>query len=263
MDNIIRKMCEIVLLLINRKKKTHYGDELQIPFFKSSVCSDKTLVDSLKGLKSTPGPLVIENGEIMSCDERCLSDKIPCYILAWSSDIEKGWLSRGLGFYYGSSTVITAKHVLEGYEKINIYVLFPTHEYCLIYNGHRVFPENLPIPFNHDIAFIELQGCFNPLQNIKSEIGELSKAKMLYFNILESGCFVKRFCNKAQPNSNMNEQMLPYEFVLSKAGKKGDSGTPIYSDSGKCVGLYIGVFTETNNLLEYGRGLQFENIFHN
>ncbi len=156
MGNIIRialyKMRELELFLINRKEKTHYGDELRIPFFKVSFCSDKTLVDSLKRLKSTPGPLVIETGEIMSCNDRCLSGKFPCYILVWSSDFEKGWISRGLGFYYGCGSVITAKHVIERHKNDNIYVLFPTHEYCLIYNVQKIIPENFP---NHDIASIK------------------------------------------------------------------------------------------------------------
>ncbi len=263
MGNIIRialyKMRELELFLINRKEKTHYGDELRIPFFKVSFCSDKTLVDSLKRLKSTPGPLVIETGEIMSCNDRCLSGKFPCYILVWSSDFEKGWISRGLGFYYGCGSVITAKHVIERHKNDNIYVLFPTHEYCLIYNVQKIIPENFP---NHDIASIKLHGCLDPLQNMKLEIGQLFENRGLYFDVLESGCFVRKYCKIEIPNTNMKNQMSANEFVISEAGKEGGSGTPIFSSSGICVGLYIGVFTTKNSLnpAEYGRVLQFEKL---
>ncbi len=56
---------------------------------------------------------------------------------------------------------------------------------------------------NHDIALIELQGCLDPLQNIKAEIGVLRENKELCFYTLESGCFVRKCCHKKVPNSNM------------------------------------------------------------
>lgn len=252
------------------RKKNSYEDDLKIPFFNLTFCSDKILVDSLKMLTFTSDPLAIECGKIMPCDDRNLTNQSVCYILVWSSDIDKGWNSRGLGLYNGSSFVTTAKHVLENdkcHENDNIYVLFPTFEFCLIYKAQKIFPKNPLIPLNYDIAFIELQGCLDPLQNMKVEIGELHENEMLYFDILELGCFVRKYCKLKKTNTNMISHMSSkeHEFVISKAGKKGDSGTPIYSSSGTCVGLYIGQFKAKNSLNheEYGRGLQFDRILLN
>lgn len=248
-----------------KKSSSDYEDELKIPFFKLSFCSDETLVDSLKKLNSSSDPLVIENGEIMPCNNSFLTNQKVCYILVWSSDIDKGWKSRGLGFYYGSGYVMTAKHVLENYcchKNDNIYILFPTFENTLIYKAQKIFHEKPPILLNYDIAFIGLQGRLDPLQNVKVEIGSLCRNDVLHFDILESGCFVKKFCTFKKPNTNMMNQMSSKEFIISEAGKAGDSGTPIFSSSGKCVGLYFGAFNATNSSkpLEYGRALSLDLI---
>lgn len=87
----------------------------------------------------------------------------------------------------------------------------------------------------HDIALIELQGCLDPLQNIKLEIGELCENYAIYFYALDSGCFVKNSCRIIKKtNLDMKKKMSANEFVIE--GKEGDSGTPIFSRSGTCVG---------------------------
>lgn len=179
MDNIISLLNYKLKLMFNKfnnRKKKSYEDELEIPFFKISFCFEETLVDCFKKLNSTSDPLVVENGEIMPCNNRYFTHQRICYILIWSMDIDKGWKSRGLGLYYGSGNVVTAKHVLENdycHENDNIYILFPNFENTLIYKAQKIFPENPPILLNYDIAFIGLQGCLDPLQNIKVEIGRL------------------------------------------------------------------------------------------
>lgn len=86
---------------------------------------------------------------------------------------------------------------------------------------------------------------------------------MLHFDLLESGYFVTKYCTIKKPNTNMINQMSLKEFIISKAGKEGGSGTPIFSSSGTCVGIYIGAFSANNssNPLEYGRALQFDIIY--
>lgn len=258
MDNI-RKLFK---LLANIRENL-YSSGLNIPFYKLSFCSDKTLICSLIKLNFTSGPLAIENGQIMSCNGKYLSDQFPCYILVWSSNIEEGWRSRGLGFYYGSGAVITAKHVVEDYENANIYVLFPNYE-CLIYRGYRtLYINGKTIPENQDISLIELQGCIDPLQNLKSEIVELDKNQDLQFYILESGNYGPKCCRVETPNTDMKLQMQADEFVISKVGKKGDSGSPIFSSSRGCVGIYIGTFDAKNSASpqEYGRALSLDKTF--
>ncbi|XDV41297.1 hypothetical protein PO909_010188 [Leuciscus waleckii] len=223
---------------------------------------EEKLVDCFKKLNSTSDPLVVKKGEMMPCNNIYLTKQRVCLILVWSADIDKGCKSRGLGFYLGYGNVVTAKHVLENYychENDNIYILFPTFENILIYkaqNHHKLL--------NYDIAFIGLQGCLDPLQNIKVEIGRLCEHDELHFDILESGCFVTKYCKIEIPNTNMRNQMSPEEFIISKAGKNGDSGTPIFSSSGTCVGIYIGVFESigSSNPLKYGRVLKLDNILN-
>jgi len=251
--------------LIKWKKKS-YKVELKIPIFNKSFRKE-TLIDCLKKLNSTSDPLVFENGEIMPYNNRYLTNQIVCYIVVWSSDIDKGCNSRGLGFYYGSGYVMTAKHVLENnqcHENDNIYILFPTSENILIYKAQKIFPENPNLLKNYDIAFIGLQGCLDPFENIKVEIGTLPVNDELHFYVLESGYLFPKYCKIETPNTNMKNQMLPEEFIISKAGRAGDSGTPIFSSSGTCVGLYTGVFKSNNPLkpLEYGKALQLDIILN-
>lgn len=221
---------------------------------------EEKLVDCFKK-NSTSDPLVVENGEIMPCN-RYLTKQRVCLILVWSADIDKGLKSRGLGFYYGYGYVVTAKHVLENdycHENDNIYILFSASENILIYkaqNHHKLL--------KYDVAAIGLQGCLDPLQNIKVEIGRLCKNDELHFDILESGCLKRKHCKIEIPYTNILNQMSSEEFIISKAGKEGDSGTPIFSSSGTCVGIYIGAFDSIGllNPLKYGRVLKLDNILN-
>ncbi len=164
---------------------------------------------------------------------------------------------------------MTAKHVLKDHNIFYIYILFLTYTSCLIFKCHNTLPYlHNRIFQNQHIALIKLQGPLDPLQNIKLEIGELCENEELYFYTLERGCFVKKSCRIIKKtNLDMREKMSANEFVISEAGKEGGSGTPIFSSSGICVGLYIGVFTTKNSLnpVEYGRALQFDRnvIRHN
>ncbi|XP_039504127.1 uncharacterized protein LOC120460429 [Pimephales promelas] len=249
-----------------------YGNKLKIPYFASNFHFNKTLDDSFEKLESTPGPLLIKNGKIMPNNNVKFKKQPSCFILIWPSD-EKSEISYGQGIYYGQNLIMTAKHVLGNnyLKKFKIYVLFfPTFEsskmhnfeYCLIYKCYNTLP---PFPnryfVNQDIALIKLQGCSDTLENIK--LGKLHKDDYVYFNILESGQFVRKRSEIKNPNSDMKKQMSANEFVISIAGKDGDSGTPILSKNGMCVGIYIGAFKAKNSLkpLEYGRALQFDRNF--
>lgn len=262
MDNIISLKSDQTTdtFAFTNIKLYSYGDKLKIPYFASSFHSNKTLDDCFKKLESSSGPLFIENGKIITNQCEKLIQQFPCYILLWPTDGKSG-LKFGQGFYYGSNFIMTAKHVLKDHKKFNIYILFPTYTGCLIFNCHNTYLHNR-IFQNQDIALIQLKGPLDPLQNIKLEIGELCENEELYFYTLDRGCFVKKSCRIIKTNLNMREKMSANEFVISKAGKEGDSGTPIFSSSGICVGLYIGVFTTKNSLnpAEYGRVLQFEKL---
>ncbi|XP_050994582.1 uncharacterized protein LOC127182927 [Labeo rohita] len=248
-----------------------YGDKLKIPFFSSSFHSNKTLDESLKRLESTSGPLVIKDGKIITNKDVKLTSKFPCYILLWPKD-GKSDLKFGQGFYYGSNFIMTAKHVIKDYNNFNIYALFfPTYtllNMCLIFKCYNTLPNLYNRHFkNQDIAIIQLQGSSDLLQYMQLEIGELNENEELYFYKLECGCFVRQKCTILKsPHLYIREKMYDNEFVISKAGKEGDSGTPIFSSSGICVGLYFGVFTEKRSLnpVEYGRALKFDrNVFRN
>lgn len=260
MDNIINieNNCQTIdTFLLTNANLYSYGYKLNIPFFASTFHMNKTLDDSLKRLESISGPIVIQNGKIMSNNNVKLKQQFPCYILLWPSD-GKSEIRTGQGFYYGAQFIMTAKHVLKDLKKFKIFVLFPTYENCVIFkccNTLPYFPNRFFV--NQDIALLQLQGCLDPLQNIKLEIGELYKND-LHFYTLKRGCFVKIRCCITKPNLNMENQMSANEFVISEAGKEGDSGSPVYSISGTCVGLYIGAFKEKNSPSEYGKILLFD-----
>ncbi len=102
--------------------------------------------------------------------------------------------------------------------------------------------------------------CDKP-PNIKPvEIDLLYENKNLYFYKLEDERFVKVKCKKTEA---VSEQLHPKEFILSKTGDYGDSGTPIFTSSGKCVAIYIAAFEKESDLpdqdnqLLWGIGLQF------
>lgn len=233
------------------------GKILRLPYFVSTFDKNKIFNDCVNELEYTPGPLVVEYGKIMQNTKNVkLTHSFPCCVLVWDG---KSGFSLGQGFYYGSNLIMTAKHVLKNHKSSRIFVIFPDYFVSAIFKGRKTLPEaHNRVVQNYDIAFIELEGNLDLLQNQELPIGELSENEDLYFYPIESGCFSKKLCRIKQPNSDIKKKMLENEFILSDAGEDGDSGTPIYSRSGTCVGLYIGAYTGQNSTLEYGRALQFD-----
>lgn len=240
------------------KEKKYYKKMLTIPYFSSNFKTKKNFDDILEILKSTYDGILIKDGKILYNHDinLNLTDKLPCYILIWDSDTRI--FSRGLGFYVGSGVIITAKHVLQKGKNKKAFVLFPNKKFCLAYN---INTNNIVFDNYHDIARVKLEiNCDKP-PNIKPvEIDLLYENKNLYFYKLKAGHFVKVKCKKTEA---VIEKLNPKEFTLSKTGNYGDSGTPIFTSSGKCVGIYIGAFenesgpSNQNKKIILGISLQF------
>ncbi|XP_056337256.1 uncharacterized protein LOC130247817 [Danio aesculapii] len=234
------------------------GEILRIPYFGSTFHSNEILLKSLNKLKSTSGPLVIQDGQIMPNYKNVkLTHRFACCVLVFV--LERDAISLGQGFYYGSNLIMTAKHVLKNPKECSIYVIFPDDFVSVIFKCNNTLPKAYNrVVQNYDIAFIELEGNLDLLQNKELQIGELRENDDLFFYTIKSGRFFEKPCRIKQPNSDIKKKMLKNEFILSDAGEDGDSGTPIYSRSGTCVGLYIGAHTEQNFKFKFGRALQFD-----
>lgn len=234
------------------EEKKYYEKELKIPYFSSNFKSKKQFDDILEKLKSTFDGFLIKEGTIYYNYDINMNVNytLPCYILIWDSD--NNFFSRGLGFYIGSGVIITAKHVLKAYKNKNVFVLFPNKKFCLAYNINTY---NIVFDNYHDIAKVKLGVNFDKLPNTKPvKIDLLYENKNLYFYKLKAGRFVKVKCKKTEA---VNKDLNPKEFTLSKTGNYGDSGTPIFTSSGKCVAMYIGALKEKNVCI-HGIGLQLD-----
>lgn len=225
---------------------------LNIPYFSSHLKSKKNFVDILEKFKSTYDGMLIKEGKISNnFNNIYLTEKKPCIILIWDSDTHD-FISRGLGFYVGSGVIITAKHVLNKYKNKKVFVLFQNKKFSLAYN---INTDNIVFHNDYDLAKVKLESNSDKLPNIKPvELDLLNEniSSYLYFYKLKAGRFDKVQC-KIKNNLNL------VEFTLSKMGNYGDSGTPIFTSSGKCVGIYLGVFEKpsTKKFL-FGIGLQFD-----
>lgn len=231
------------------KENKYYEKVLKIPYFSSNFKSKKNFDYILEKLKPTFDGMLIKEGKIYynNVNNRNVTYTSPCYILIWDSD--RRIFSRGLGFYIGSGVIITAKHVLKAYKNKNVFVLFPNKMFYLAYS---INTDNIYFDNDYDIARVKLEISFDKLPNIKPvEIDLLNENKNLYFYKLKAGRFVKVKCKKTK-------ELNLKEFTLSKTGNDGDSGTPIFTSSGKCVAMYIGAFTKTNRKCILGIGLQFD-----
>ncbi len=218
----------------------------RIPNFDLNFNSTKNFIDILEKLKY--GGSLIEGGEIISYDRNKIQyGQLPCYIIFCHSI--KYTICQGLGFYNGSE-IITAKHNFKNYnknyifKKYNIFVLFPTIINCLIYktNYKKIFFEKV------DIARIQL--TYGQLPNIKPiEIIKLyENEESFYFYKLNAGNFKQIKCRKINPERKKSEtcKLKPNEFAFDKTGNYGDSGTPIFTSSGKCVGMYVSCIQDEN-----------------
>lgn len=176
-----------------------------------------------------------------------LEKEIPCIILIYN---RPGSVTSGLGCFYGNGHVLTALHVLEDHNGSEIYVIFTTSAGYLVFKCE--FTKNCNTYPDRDQAFLKLLGNTKPLgAGLQNQRGHDYKQGFVYFFILtESGKFQKQECRIKQPNSDMKRRMIPSEFITSKAGRPGDSGSPVFCN-GKWIGVYFGSFH--NESATFGR----------
>lgn len=248
MGNIYTKLKQSIM------KKIYCKKVLKIPHFDSNFKSKKNFVDILENCKSTYEGVLIKEGKICNnVTDIYLTEKKPCIILIWDSD-NHDFKSRGLGVYVGSGVIITAQHVLKKYKNEKVFVLFQNKTFSLAYNINK---DNIVFHNDYDFAEVKLDSNSDKLSNILPvELDILYENKNLYFYGLKAGHYVKVKCKITEA---VNKDLNPKEFTLSKTGNYGDSGTPIFTSSGKCVAIYLGAFEKTTSKkLKCGIGLQFD-----
>ncbi|MCJ8728407.1 hypothetical protein PDJAM_G00004160 [Pangasius djambal] len=206
----------------------------------------------LDRLESTNGPVVYKSGEIQEYDpsmDLVIPKERPCKIEI--RNYTKKSITDGLGCYFGYGHVLTALHVIKntGLGKCKILIAFTTGEIMLVYKA--VFTKYCNIDTDRDLAFIKLLGNTSPLGD-GLQIGKASETESVYFySVAPDGNFLKREGKICHPNLNMKAQMCTDEFIVSVAGKPGDSGSPVYNTKGELIGIYRGIFTHPE--CEYGR----------
>ncbi|XP_053088887.1 uncharacterized protein LOC113534207 [Pangasianodon hypophthalmus] len=208
----------------------------------------------LDRLESTNGPVVYKSGEIQEHGPSMglvFPKQRPCKLII-NTDTGK-FIPNGLGCYYGYGHVLTALHVIKdtGLEKCEILIAFTTGEIMLVYKA--VFTKSCNSDTDRDLAFIKLLGDTSPLgDGLQNQIGKVNETESVYFySSGPDGNFLKQEGKICRPNLNMKAQMCTEEFIISVAGKPGDSGSPVYNTKGELIGIYRGIFTHPE--CEYGR----------
>lgn len=215
----------------------------EIPNFYPNFTSNKNSIDILEKLKYDGS--LIKGGEIISYNINNIQyDQLPCNISFCYSSI-KYPICSGLGFYNGSE-IITAKHIFKKYnkykifKKYNVFVSFPAIKNSLIY---KINPKKI-IFEKHDFVRIKWQDTYGQLPNIKPiEITKLHENVEFYFYKRNAELCEKITCRRinSEREASLRRKSLlsPNEFAFDKTGNKGDSGTPIFISSGKCVAIYV------------------------
>ncbi|XP_053091770.1 uncharacterized protein LOC117595685 [Pangasianodon hypophthalmus] len=208
----------------------------------------------LDRLESTNGPVVYKSGEIQEYGPSMglvFPKERPCKIEI-RNYTEKS-ITDGLGCYYGYGHVLTALHVIKdtGPGKCKILIAFTTGEIMLVYKAD--FTESFNIGTDRDLAFIKLLGDTSPLgDGLQNQIGKVSETESVdIYPLGPDGNFLKKKGKICYPNLSMKAQMYTEEFIISVAGKPGDSGSPVYNTKGELIGIYRGIFTHPE--CEYGR----------
>lgn len=115
---------------------------------------------------------------------------------------------------------------------------------ALIYKA--CFTKSCNTDLNRDQAFIKLFGDTTPLEpGLQNHIGNINDTDKGYFyTSTHDGNFQK------QEGKIVCSKQCTDAFLISVAGKPGDSGSPVYNAKDKMIGIYRGVMTES----KYGIG---------
>lgn len=263
-----------------------YSNLLKYPYFISTFHSNANFNTILEELESSYGGTLIKKGRIVRCNHNTIKTCQLCFILIWNRDLKT--FGGGQGFYFEKGYIMTPIHIFNGYMttkhifnsyKNKVFVLFPTKDFCLIYN---IDPSKIILEPNYDIARVKLLENNDQLPDIKPiELGQfdLKSGDECFFFVPKKKWFtmVWRFekvkCkvilltdlnDKMFPKAELINKTVPNEVFLSKAGNKGNSGTPIFSTSVKkqqiCVGIYVAAIKNKDGS-EIGIFLQFPKTF--
>ncbi|MCI4374256.1 hypothetical protein PGIGA_G00004400 [Pangasianodon gigas] len=226
---------------------------LEMSQFLGATWNENSIIQKcLKFFELTNGPIIYKNGEVheyVPNMELTITKETLCIILI--IDYPKNRITNGLGCYYGYGHVLTALHVIEDVYNSEMLIFFSTGDTLLIYKS--VFTKSCNTNVDQDQGFIKLLGNTSPLgDGLQNQIGKMNENENVYFyTSTPDGNFQKQEGKILRPNLNMKAQMCTEAFVISVAGKPGDSGSPVYNAKGELIGLYQGSFT-CPGIPEYG-----------
>lgn len=204
----------------------------------------RMLIQCLEQFELCNGPIITTNSSIQGYDFDSTiftTRKIPC--LLEILDFETKTVTHGLGCYYGYGHVLTALHVIKDAANSEILCIFSTEHNELIYKA--CFTKSCNTDPERDQAFIKLLGNTTPLgHGLHDEIGHINTNENVHFYTkTPDGNFQKLEGKIVHPNTSLQAQMCSDEFVMSVAGKPGDSGSPVYNAKDELIGIYQGLFT--------------------
>lgn len=161
---------------------------------------------------------------------------------------------NGLGCYYGYGYVLTALHVIEkaGPGEHKIGVTFTSGKSTVFYNA--VYNQSCNFDKDKDQAFIKLLSDTRLLcDGLQNQIGKVGET-VYFYTLTNNGNFKQLEGKICRPTKDMKAEMCTEEYVISVAGKFGDSGSPVYNANNELIGIYRGSFTCINSPeVEYGR----------
>lgn len=182
-------------------------------------------------LQTQTGPLLFRNGQIIRQSEvtdwnqLSLAREPVCLIKLKREKTIKSCY----GVYLGNDYILTALHTFQYACPYDAYVFFPTKSFVLIYEAKLVQERHMFS--DKDQCLVKLLGQTDVFgKGLQDRFGTPDASDALYFYTFDvKGHLQTHTCKVDTGSSTRSQKSQRNEFLMSTAGKPGESGNPIFS----------------------------------